>query len=73
MVWTYHTLQIREIVCVPLSNIMCISVCMYVYMCIYIYIYIYIYMEKKIATQISDKSTNSANAIFGAVVAQSMT
>jgi len=36
-------------------------------------IYIYIYGETKIVTQINDKSKNSANAIFGAVVAQSMT
>ena len=40
---------------------------------VYNYIYIYIYEETKIVTQINDKSTNSANAIFGAVVAQSMT
>ena len=45
----------------------------YVYNYIYIYIYIYIYGETKIVTQINDKNKNSANAIFGAVVAQSMT
>lgn len=37
------------------------------------FVCIHIQGDTKIATQINDESTNSANAIFGAVVAQSMT